>query len=410
MPASASAHEESRGPCMKRVRKEVPCPKIQFYDKLHIRSMQYTDFECLSIKRIKILRMIESTNSSIRFSDMTSQEEDVESHFYCRLLCAQAFWSVRWLIAQEVHLFRKRLSTVDQVTIEKYFKETFLGKIDGVSEKDCRILPSSRFQIGCRKETRYREDMQVHFTKVCDLIAQRRVKVVKGYCRMSPKVMKSCLINFYRQFMEDRMDGLYEYMLRNPDERLKRLHDKVFMESRPVEPSSSVGACQKHMPPCMEGLMSKFRKSRHLKYSDRQALCLFLKECGVGVDECIQLMRSIFDVSMEVFNKEYLYSIRHNYGLEGKKANYSSFTCKKIVTLESDPNVFGCPFSNNLGYVGEYMNAKGVLCPDIEDLIRRTNYQEACTMVLSKLVAKDTVQTVNTPVDFYREYRSGEKR
>eukprot|EP00866_Antonospora_locustae_P001212 jgi/Antlo1/1212/1581 len=372
--------------------------------------MQYTDFESLSLRRIKMLRMVESTRPGIHFSDINGQEEDVESHFYCRLLCAQALWSVRWFIAQEVHLFRKRLCSVDQMLVENYFKETFLGKIDGVDAKGCRILPSSRFQIGYRKETRYSEDMQIHFTKVCDLVAQRRVKVVRGYCRISPEVMKSCLVNFYRQFLENRMDGLYEYMLRNPDERLRRLHEKVFMESRPGEPSSSVGVCQRYMPPCMEGLMLKFRNSRHLKYNDRQALCLFLKECGVSVDECIQLMRSMFSVSKDVFDKEYLYSIRHNYGLEGKKANYSSFTCKKIMSLASDPNAFGCPFSNNLDYVREYMNAKGVECPDIEDMVRKINYQEVCTMVLSKLVAKDVVQTVSTPVDFYREYRSGGKQ
>lgn len=395
---------------MKRVRKEAPCPKIQFYDKLHIRGMQYTDFECLAIRRIKILRMIESTKPNVRFSDMNSQEEDVESHFYCRLLCAQALWSARWLVAQEVQLFRKRLCCVDQVLVEKYFKETFLERIDGVDEKGCRIPPSSRFQIGCRRETRYSEDMQVHFTKVCDLVAQRRVKVVKGYCRISPEVMRSCLANFYRQFLEDRMDRLYEYMLRNPDERLRRLHEKVFMETRPAEPPSSVGVCQQHMPPCMEGLMLKFRKTRHLKYSDRQALCLFLKECGVSVDECIQLMRSVFDVPKDVFDKEYLYSIRHNYGLEGKKANYSSYTCKKIASLVSDPNAFGCPFANNIGYVKEYMSAKGVECPEIEDLVRKAGHQEACRAVLSKLVARDTVQAVDTPVGFYREYRSGGKQ
>ena len=394
---------------MRRVRKEESCPRIEFYDKLHIRSMQYADFESLAIKRIKVLRALEGAKSGLRFSDMCGQEEDTESHFCCRLICSQALWSLRWLVAQELRLFKKRLASVDHVFVERYFRDSFLPRIDGVDEERCRILPGSRFQIGRGRESRCRDDMQVHFTKVCDLLAQRRVKAVGGYCRLGPEVMKSCLANFYRQFLEERMDRLYESMLRTPDERLRRLHEKIFAESRPVDASSTVDVCQRYMPPCMASLVSRFKRARHLKYSDRQALCLFLKECGVGVDECVQFMRSTFGVAKDVFDKEYLYSIRHNYGLEGKRANYLSFTCKKIISLASDPNACGCPFSNDLGYVREYLDTKGVECPEIEDLARRASHQEACTAVLSRLVARDIVQAVGTPVDFYREYRPANK-
>ncbi|KAG0416634.1 putative DNA primase large subunit, partial [Dictyocoela roeselum] len=149
------------------------------------------------------------------------------------------------------------------------------------------------------------------------------------------------------------------------------------------------------------GIVASLQKNRHLKYNDRQTLSLFLKEAGIGIDQCVQFFRDHFSCSKEKFDKEYLYVLRHNYGLEGKRANYSCFSCQKIAHLKPG---FGCPFLSNHEYTKMFLEEKNVV-HDIEDL----NFQINCAKTLSKILNSE-IKFVSSPIDYLKKFSSNDEK
>ena len=82
--------------------------------------------------------------------------------------------------------------------------------------------------------------------------------------------------------------------------------------------------------------------------------------------------------------KSYAYNIRHNYGKEGKRADYSPYSCQKII-LGAGPGhgeYHGCPYkeydSLNLTNMLRKMKIDEGSISDIVESARTKNYQLAC--------------------------------
>ncbi|KAF2292921.1 hypothetical protein GH714_029853 [Hevea brasiliensis] len=75
-------------------------------------------------------------------------------------------------------------------------------------------------------------------------------------------------------------------------------------------------------PLCKSHLFEKLREDHHLKHGGRMQLGLFLKGVGLKLDDALAFWKAEFSqkVGAERFDKEYAYSIRHNYGREGERS------------------------------------------------------------------------------------------
>lgn len=103
-----------------------------------------------------------------------------------------------------------------------------------------------------------------------------------------------------------------------------------------------------HFPLCMQMVHRHLTENSHLKHDGRLQYTLFLKGCGLTMEESLNFFKKKFSKTTpeDKFEKEYSYNIRHSYGQEGKRVDYPPYNCKKIqnMKLPSAGEIHGCPF------------------------------------------------------------------
>ena len=84
----------------------------------------------------------------------------------------------------------------------------------------------------------------------------------------------------------------------------------------------------------MKTLFTALKNQHHLKHFGRLQLGLFLKGIGLTMDEAMQFWRQEFSkkgIDGDKFDKNYGYNIRHMFGQEGKRNDYKSWNCQKVI-------------------------------------------------------------------------------
>jgi len=139
-------------------------------------------------------------------------------------------------------------------------------------------------------------------------------------------------------------------------------------------------------PLCMQHLHQNLRQNHHLKYHGRMQYGLFLKGIGLSLESALQFWQMEFTRLMDSdkFQKQYAYNIRHSYGKEGKRADYTPYSCMKII-MGNPPGTgdhHGCPYRHSdtelLKQRLQSLHVSGAEAEEVLDLTKQGHYQLAC--------------------------------
>ncbi|CAG4946086.1 unnamed protein product [Colias eurytheme] len=181
--------------------------------------------------------------------------------------------------------------------------------------------------------------------------------------------------------------------------------------------SQEVDFASKKFPPCMLNLHLQLRKRHRLSHEQRFNYSLFLKDIGMPVNESIEFWKMEYSKEAHAHScchnwerdeKKLLYGIRHMYGLEGGRKNYSCRNCDQIQNIGNSCSEGGCPFKS----FGDAqmrqlldLNENDSLLSQITELKNKNQYSKACVIYLENKLKDsmdcDKVRLNLTPVRYF---------
>ncbi|KAB1201284.1 putative DNA primase large subunit [Morella rubra] len=267
--------------------------------------------------------------------------------------------------------------------------------------------------------------MKVPFEEVPELVAGRKVFVHRGHAYVAMNQVVSLVSAQFRSHLskalvltnrkwtsiireqeKDRLTPIVEALCTSylgPDYSEPREFAEISIKDIDQISKSS-------FPLCMRHLFEKLREDHHLKHGGRMQLGLFLKGVGLKLDDALAFWKAEFSqkVGAERFDKEYAYSIRHNYGREGKRTDYTPFSCQKIIS--SAPGVgdhHGCPYRHfseeNLRAALGKMRLNNRAVEDVMEKVRSRHYQIACTLTFEAIHETSCDAGINHPNQYFSD-------
>lgn len=255
--------------------------------------------------------------------------------------------------------------------------------------------------------------LKLKFNKIIDILPSRNVLLYKGYVYLPEHMQFNYLSQMYSKNLKLELVKILKYKMvhltTSESDRLipiiNHLNNNGSVlnnySSKEFENTDSLNYNQiynpevyNNFPLCMQNLLTNLKNQSHLKYTGRQQLSIFLKECGLNIEEALKFWQFSFQkkYSMDDFNKNYKYNLRHNYGLEGSRINFKPWDCNQILNKDPPSNdmYHGCPFRDwNKNKLVDYLSkSKNVYTNDnltkfdintIVDLKNQKDYMMACT-------------------------------
>jgi DNA primase large subunit len=202
----------------------------------------------------------------------------------------------------------------------------------------------------------------VPFTHVLSLVAAKQITLRDGLGNLRCDQVVVYLGEIFSKFVSYNSFKLqqletFEKIKDDPrcSELLQRLRlmfeialpPKIRVQSLVALTLNNLDTVSQYFPPCMRALHLTLRQRHRLCHRPRVQYTLFLKEIGLHVDDCIQLIKTEYSLparqvgqrnhacehSWHTDSRRYKYGTRHLYGLEGGRKNYSAHTCQSIQVI-----------------------------------------------------------------------------
>nr|XP_023870630.1 probable DNA primase large subunit isoform X1 [Quercus suber]XP_023870632.1 probable DNA primase large subunit isoform X1 [Quercus suber]XP_023870633.1 probable DNA primase large subunit isoform X1 [Quercus suber] len=425
-------------------------PTIPLYRSAPPLEVRLEDFELYAMDRLRVLKGIadglsrgkkseEMKNlvdhlwkANMRHPDASEAvNKDIISHFVLRLVYCRTEDLRKWFLSMETNLFRYRL-LLEKAEAQKL--RALMAELDlpyrAASNAELESVKESLKQVAQSFGQPLAADAifyKVPFEEVPELVAGRRVFIHKGYAYVAMNQVLSLVATQFRSHLskaliltnrkwtstireqeKDRLTPIVEALCSSylgPDYSQPREFAEISIKDIDQIAKSS-------FPLCMRHLFEKLREDHHLKHGGRMQLGLFLKGVGLKLEDALAFWKAEFSqrVGSERFDKEYAYSIRHNYGREGKRTDYTPYSCQKIIT--SAPGIgdhHGCPYRHfseeNLRAALGKMGISNRAVEDVMDKVRNRHYQvgTAASKLLPGglvLVLKSWLRLVNNLITY----------
>lgn len=406
---------------------------LQFYGQPPIENISLTEFETFAVERLKLLKTIE--NLGVSYVKQTEQydnklerelknlhfpyREEVEgkvsngpsesekrrkdhiSHFILRLAYCQTEDLRRWFIQQEIELFRFRFNVLGpKQKLEFLHRNNLQYDTIGPKEKEDlqeKLIHSSYAVSGITVEQQ--DFYKVPFQDALDLVRTRKVFLKAGYVYIPHQDIVTIVLNDFRTRLSKALALTARSLpIVHSDERLQPLlsHLSHAYVGQDYSIQKNVGKISldqidslsgKSFPLCMRQLHQSLREHHHLRHGGRMQYGLFLKGIGLSLEQALQFWRSEFirgKVDADKFDKQYAYSVRHMFGKEGRRVDYTPYSCMKVILSNppSQGDYHGCPFRHSepelLKQKLQFYKVSPSGISQILELVKGMHYQLAC--------------------------------
>ncbi|KAJ2785475.1 DNA primase subunit pri2 [Coemansia interrupta] len=331
------------------------------------------------------------------------RRKDTVSHFVLRLAFSRSEDLRTWFVRQETALLRHRFRAADAADRAALLAAAHVPATPlPPAERDARLGPAAAAFYGAHEPV-----YAVAFERVPALVARAQAVVRAGVAYVAAADVAALAEAAFRDALAAALALCARALPQlGEDERLLPVLLSLGRQSARAEyqPTGAAGALTADavaplaaaaFPPCMRHLHAQLVHDRHLRHAGRLQLGLFLKAAGLPLADAMVFWRRAFaGLTDDQFQKAYAYNVRHSYGQEGRRANYTPYSCHRIITA-SPPGPgdhHGCPFRHHApDRLRAALHADRLPDADVReiaDLARAGHCQVACTRHLEARLAQ----------------------